>query len=374
MSPVTSPLDVLIIGAGQAGLAMGHELKSAGLRFLLVDQHQRVGNSWRKRFDSLVLFTPRAYSALPGLPVPGNPDGYPTKDELADYLESYARHFLLPIEMNTGIARLERVNGVFHATTTSGRVITARSVVLATGAFQQPVVPTMARQLAPEVEQLTPESYRNPRQIRMGTVLVVGDGATGRQIALELNESHRVILATGRPRRVSKDRVLGKSIFWWMDKFGVIRMPRTSRVGQKLMLADPFPGKHLELERLRAQSITVVGRLNKAAGRRVEFESGEAAEIDTVIWATGYRDRTDWVEIPGAVDAQGAFVQERGISPVPNLYLIGRSWQWSRGSALVTGVRADAEYVARHLLGALGQVSQAQVAVEAPGPVAVSAT
>jgi putative flavoprotein involved in K+ transport len=207
------------------------------------------------------------------------------------------------------------------------------------------VVPPIADQLGRDVLQLTPEEYRNPRQIPDGTVLVVGDGATGRQIARELNDRHRVFLATGRPRRVSRDRILGRSVFWWMDKLGIMRKPRHSRIGRKLMLADPFPGKHLELDVLRERGITVVGRLSTATGNAVSFESGESADVDAVIWATGYRDRTDWVDIPGAVGADGAFAHERGVSPVPNLYFIGRSWQWSRGSALVTGVGEDAKYV-----------------------------
>jgi putative flavoprotein involved in K+ transport len=124
-----------------------------------------------------------------------------------------------------------------------------------------------------------------------------------------------------------------------------MRKPRHSRIGRKLMLADPFPGKHLELNVLHERGITVVGRLSTATGNAVSFESGESADVDAVIWATGYRDWTDWVDIPGAVGADGAFAHERGVSPVPNLYFIGRSWQWSRGSALVTGVGEDAEYV-----------------------------
>jgi putative flavoprotein involved in K+ transport len=316
---------------------------------LLVDRHDRVGDSWRKRFDSLTLFTPRAYSALPGLPVPGDPEGYPTKDEIADYLESYARHFALPISLGTEVERLEHCDGLFRATTTTGTELTAPAVVVATGAFQQPALPPHSRQLATEVVQLTPDSYRNPQQTPAGTVLVVGDGATGRQIARELSATHRVLLATGRPRRVSPHRILGKSIFWWMDKLGILRKSRESAVGRYLMQKDPFPGKELDLRKLRRKSVTVVGRLTGVAGRQVSFVGGEAVEIDVVIWATGYRDRTDWMAIPEVKDAHGAFIQQRGVSPVPGLTFVGRSWQWTRGSALLTGVGADASYVAQRL-------------------------
>jgi putative flavoprotein involved in K+ transport len=356
-------LDVLVIGAGQAGLAIGYQLKQAGLRFLIVDRHARVGDSWRKRFDSLVLFTPRAYSALPGLPVPGDPDGYPTKDEIAHYLESYAHHFDLPVALSSGIERLEQqqLNDWFCATTTTGRVIAARAVVLATGAFQQPSIPSIAQQFAADVVQLTPESYRNPQQTPTGTVLVVGDGATGRQIARELRASHPVLLAAGRLRRVSPHCVLGKNIFWWMDTLGLLRASRDSRVGRKLMQKDPFPGKDLDLSRLHEQGISVVGRLTQASGTSVTFEDGAVAEVAVVIWATGYRDESAWVDVPAVKDARGGFVQQRGISPVPRLYFIGRSWQQNRGSALLTGVGDDAADIARHVTRDLHQPAHASL-------------
>jgi putative flavoprotein involved in K+ transport len=353
------PLDVLIIGGGQAGLAMGYQLRRTRLRYLIVDQHARTGDSWRERFDSLVLFTPRAYSALPGLPVPGDPDGYPTKDEIAGYLESYAAHFQFPIERNTGIERLERHDGAFTATTTTGSVITARSVVIATGAFQQPAVPPIAQHCRDEVVQLTPATYRNPQQTPAGTVLVVGDGATGRQIALDLSTTHRVLLATGRPRKVTPDRILGKPLFWWLDKTGLIRKSRETRLGRKLML--------------REAGATIVGRLTNADGRQLRFADDSEAEVDTIVWATGYRDQTDWVAIPELIDASGSFVEHRGISPVPGLTFIGRSWQWSRGSAILAGVGDDAAYVAQHLIGTLATAEEAAVEGQVSVPVALAA-
>ena len=355
-----APLDVLVIGAGQAGLAMGYQLRQQGLRFLLVDRAERIGESWRRRFNSLTLFTPRAYSALPGLAVDGDPDGYPTKDEIADYLESYARHFALPIRLQTGITRLERTGGLFRATTDTGEALTARAVVVATGAYQLPVVPALAAHFATEVVQLTPETYCNPAKVPAGTVLVVGDGATGRQIARELSETHDVILSTGRPRRVSKERILGKSIFWWMDKLGILRKSRESVIGRFLRKADPFPGKGLGLDALKQRGITVAGRLTVAAGKGAMFDGAESAQVDAVIWATGYRDDASWLAIPGAVDERGSFVQERGVSPVAGLFHIGRSWQWTRGSALLTGVGDDAAYVLQALLPALRQAGTAE--------------
>src|SRR5215213_6682412 len=307
--------DVLIIGGGQAGLAMGHRLKETPFRYRIVERHPRVGDSWRNRYASLVLFTPRAYSALPGLPVPGDPEGFPTKDEMADYLETYAERFELPVAPDTDIRRLERVDGGFRATTEAGESIDSSAVVLATGAFQRPAIPPISNGLSKEVPQLAPEDYRTPGQLAAGRALVVGDGATGRQIALELTTNHEVLLAAGRPRRVGRDRILGRGVFWWLDKLGVLRASRESRIGRFLMEADPFPGKHLELDKLKQRGVDVVGRVTQAKGKRVYFADGKAAEVDAVLWSSGYRDDADCVDIPEVKDAHGNFRHCRGVSP-----------------------------------------------------------
>ncbi|HZF58937.1 MAG TPA: NAD(P)/FAD-dependent oxidoreductase [Rubrobacter sp.] len=346
---MTRESDVLVIGGGQAGLAMGYHLKQAGHQFRILERHPRIGDSWRNRHDSLVLFTPRAYSALPGLPVPGDPDGYPNKDEMADYLEHYANYFELPVSTETGIRSLTQANGGFRARTDAGEIIDARAVVLATGAFQRPAIPAVSRRLSPDVLQLTTESYKRPGQIPPGRVLVVGDGATGRQVAVELAATHEVLLATGRPRRVSPQRILGRSVFWWMDRLGILRASRETRVGRYLMNADPFPGKDLNLGRLRRRGVRVVGRLLGVDGKSVAFADGETAEVDAVIWATGYRDDSRWVSIPEVKDARDGFVHRRGVSAVPGVYFVGRSWQWTRGSALLAGVGDDAAYVVRQI-------------------------
>jgi putative flavoprotein involved in K+ transport len=225
--------------------------------------------------------------------------------------------------------------------------------VLATGAFQRPAIPPVSKGLSDDVVQLAPEEYKTPGQLAAGRVLVVGDGATGRQIALELTDNHEVLLAAGRSRRVSPDRILGRSVFWWLDKLGGLRASRESRIGRFLMEADPFPGKHLELDKLHQRGVEVVGRVVQAEGKKVSFADGKAAEVDAVVWATGYRDDTGWVAIPEVKDAQGNFMHYRGISPLPNLCFVGRSWQWTRGSALFAGVGQDAAYLTEHIVGHL---------------------
>src|SRR5207249_6989881 len=192
---------------------------------------------------------------------------YPTKDEIADYLESYASHFELPMMGDTHVLRLERTNDGFRATSEAGETIDSRAVVLATGAYQQPALPLISQQLSADVLQLSPETYTSPAQIPAGSVLVVGDGASGRQIARELTATHHVLLSTGRPRRVSPERILGKSLFWWMDKLGIVRASRESAIGKYLMKADPFPGKALGLKPLGRHGWVVVGRLMHVDGK-----------------------------------------------------------------------------------------------------------
>lgn len=348
MSPARS-IGVLVIGAGQAGLAAGYWLRTRGVDHLIVERAERIGDSWRNRWDSLTLFTPAAYSALPGLPLAGDPEAYPTKDAMADYLETYARHFDLPVRLATAVVRLDAHGGRFVATLSTGDKVIARSVIVAGGPFAVPAVPALAGGLAADVVQLTPNSYRDPTSTPPGTVLIVGDGATGRQIALELAATHRVLLATGRPRRAVPERILGRSIFWWLDRLGVMRVTRDSRLGRILRERDPFPGRHLALDRLAARGVLVRPRVRAIDGRRVTFADGLSDAVTALVWATGYRDDTGWVAVPGALDERGRWLESGGLSPVSGLYFVGRSWQRTRGSALVLGVGEDARAIVDRL-------------------------
>lgn len=351
MEAVMKSTDVLVIGAGQAGLAMGYHLKKTSLRFQLVDGASRVGDSWRKRYDSLQLFTPRSLSALPGLKLTGDPQGYAGRDEFADYLETYARQFDIPIEMKTGIQRLERRNGHFSATSFNGREFEAKVVVLASGGFQKPVIPAMSKNLSGDVRQFSAESYKNPSQIPAGTVVVVGDGATGRDIASELAAWQTVYLATGKPRRLMPERILGISMWWWLNAFGFLTAPTDSFIGRKMRAMDSFPNRERDFNALQHKGIKIMPKVTRAQGSMVTFENGACVSVNSVVWAAGYRDDSDWVAIPEIKDARGNFVQERGISPVKNLYFIGRPWQTSRASAIIAGAGRDAQMIANHIQG-----------------------
>ncbi len=347
--------DILIIGAGQAGLALAYHLKSThlkstALRYQLVERNAQIGDSWRNRYDGLTLFTPRSFSELPGLALQGDPKGYATRDEFADYLDHYASHFGFPIHLNQEICLLEQVEGGFQTTTEAGDSFSSQTVVLATGPFQKPKIPAVAKNFVPEIGQFTPETYKNAAQIPMGTVLVVGDGATGRDIAGELARTHTVLLATGRSRRLLPETVLGKSIWWWLDKLGMMRVSARSILGQYMRRVDPFPARGNRLSDLQRKGVQVQKSLVEVNGKTVRLSSGDTAQVDSVIWATGYQDNSDWVAIPEVKDGAGNFIHDAGISPVKNLYFIGRSWQRTRGSALITGVGEDALYLTKHIL------------------------
>jgi putative flavoprotein involved in K+ transport len=339
-------LDVLIIGAGQAGLAVGYHLKSTPLRFQLLERHTRIGQSWRNRYDSLTLFTPRRYSSLPGLALTGEENGYAARDEFADYLETYTARFELPVMLGQQVIRLERRADGFYATTHTGYSFTAQAVVLANGAFQTPKIPTLAQRFSPTVRQFTAETYRNPSQIAPGTVLIVGDGATGRDIAKDLAPTHRVILATGRrPRRLFPETIFGKSTWWWLNRMGLLQVSASARLGKLMRRADPFPARGNRLRDLRQQGVRIMPHLEGADGTTAQFADGTSQSVDAIVWATGYRDDSDWVASPDVKDTEGNFVHREGISPVPGLYFIGRSWQRTRSSALVGGVGEDARWL-----------------------------
>ena len=347
-------LDVLVIGAGQAGLAVGYHLREAGLRFLLVDAAAEVGASWRNRWDSLTLFTPARYDGLPGMPFPAPADSYPTRTQVADYLRAYADRFELPVLLNTGVRRLERDGDRFVAHTDQGR-LHARQVVVATGPFQAPVIPAVSAGLGPAVRQLHSADYRNPAQVPDGPVLVVGAGNSGRQIALELAASHgadhSVALAVGtRPPQLPQ-RLLGRDLFWWLSRSGLLSRTADSRLARRMRArGDLVIGSPLSA--LRDAGVDIRPRLAAAEAGLVTFADRTHARPATVIWATGFRSDHSWIDVPGVVTDTGVRHQ-RGITPVPGLTFIGLPWQHTRSSALLGFVKDDAAWLAEHVTAAV---------------------
>lgn len=228
----------------------------------------------------------------------------------------------------------------------TGERIAASHVIVATGAFQKAVIPAVADGFDSAVVQLTVETYQEPLQIPDGPVLVVGDGASGRDIAVELASGHEVLLATGKPRRLLPEKLVGRSIWWWLSASGLLRVSGNSLIGRIMRRTDPFPDRDRSNESLKRRGIRIVPRLAKAAGREAIFADGGRAEVASIIWAVGYRDVTDWLEVAGAKNGAGAIVHQEGVSPISGLFFIGRPWQRNRASALIMGAGPDAEKIA----------------------------
>jgi putative flavoprotein involved in K+ transport len=343
---MNTTLDVLVVGAGQAGLALGRHLQRREATFLLVDAHDRVGDVWRSRWDSLRLFTPAEHDGLPDLPFPAAAGAYPGKDAVADYLETYVRTFGLPVRLGTRATRLTRDDAGFAVETTTGP-LTARQVVVATGPFSAPRIPALAAGLDPEVVALHSAAYRRPDDLPPGRVLVVGAGNSGVQIAEELAATGRsVSLAVGTRPRAVPQQPLGRDLFWWLTRTGLIRATVDSRLGRR------FKGRELVIgttwRGLQAAGVSLLPRAVSATGRTVGLADGTTTEVDAVVWATGFTADHGWLDVPGALE-NGEPVHRRGLSPVPGLAFLGLPWQHTRGSALLGFVAEDAAWLAGRL-------------------------
>jgi putative flavoprotein involved in K+ transport len=343
-----SSYEIVVVGAGQAGLAMGHFLGRQGRRFVILERAGQLAPAWRERWDSLTLFTPRRYSGLPGAPFPGDPDGYPTRDEVIAYLERYAETFELPIELHSEVRRLDLGDDGRFRLEVDRRTIAAEQVVVATGPFQTPYVPKLAEQLGNDVFRTHAVGYRRPDEVPVGTVLVVGGGNTGFQIAKELSATHRVVLSVGSRQTPLPQRPLGRDLFWWLTKARILDKTVESRLGRKLSTRDTLIGSSPR-ELTKRYGVDLKPRVVDSEGRAVRFEDGGELEVDAVIWATGYRPDHSWISLP-IFDEDGRLRHRRGVTDVPALYFLGLTWQYTRGSALIGWVKDDAEFIAERIV------------------------
>ena len=340
---MTNDVEVAVIGAGQAGLALGSFLERQGRRFVIMERAGEIAPAWRERWDSLTLFTPRRFSALPWMPFPGDPDGYPTRDEVVAYLERYAESFELPVELGSEVSKLDRGDHGRFRLELEDRTITADQVVVATGPFQTPYVPKLAERLGRDVFQLHAVRYRRPEDLPW-TVLVVGGGNTGFQIAKELSVTHRVVLSIGSRQKPLPQCVLGRDLFWWLTKVHLLDVTVESRLGRRLSTRETLIGSNPR-ELTERYGVELKPRAFEAEGRIVRFEDESELEVDGVIWATGYRPDYSWIEL-AVFDEDGRLRHRRGVTSVPGLYFLGLTWQHTRGSALIGWVRDDAEFIA----------------------------
>ncbi|MCL5097378.1 MAG: NAD(P)/FAD-dependent oxidoreductase [Candidatus Omnitrophica bacterium] len=342
----------IIVGGGQAGLAAGFFLSQQGNSFVILDENIRTGESWRNRWDGLRLFTPSKYNGLPGRPFP-SPDFYfPTKDEVADYLEEYAGHFRLPLRHGVKVESLTRNDTGYRLTTSNGQILT-RNVIIATGPYQKPNKPPYAQDLDPSILQMHSSAYRNPQEIPVQNVLVVGAANSGAEISLELAKAGKKVWLAGRDvGRIPADKLgkaFGGRLYWWfISQILSVKTP----IGRKMSSDVYIHGA--PLIRASRQEIVDAGvestlRVTGTVNGKPQLEDGRRIPAEAVIWATGFRPDYKWIDLP-IFDEQGYPRHQRGIIPeAPGLYFVGLLFQTALSSALLGGVGAEAEYIAKKI-------------------------
>jgi len=345
-------IHTVIIGGGQSGLSVGYHLARRGLPFVILDANARVGDSWRHRWDSLRLFTPARFNGLDGWPFPAAPDVFPTKDEMADYLESYAAHFSLPVRARTRVTKLSKRDGTFIVDTDSGS-IAADQVVVAMATYQASRIPRLAKELDPSIVQLHSSAYRNPAQLREGGVLLVGAGNSGAEIAIEVARTHRTWMS-GRdvgevPFRISS--WVGQHLlapFVLRVLFHRILTVNTP-LGRKVrpgVLSRGGPLIRTRRSNLRTAGVERVARVAGVKdGWPVLTDGRVMSDVANVIWCTGYHAGFDWIDLP-VLDEDGEPRHERGlVASEPGLYFVGLHFLYALSSTMIHGVGRDASRV-----------------------------
>jgi putative flavoprotein involved in K+ transport len=357
-------IETVVIGGGQAGLSVGHHLARRGRPFLILDAHQRVGDAWRGRWDSLRLFTPARYNALAGMPFPAPGHSFPTKDQVADYLEAYATRFQLPVRTGVRVDRLARDNGRF-VVVAGDRSWEADNVVVAMATFQVPRVPPFATDLSPDVVQLHSAGYRSPSQLQEGGVLVVGAGNSGAEIALEVAGRHPTWLA-GKESGHVPFRIEGAAARH-------VFQPLLFRfVGHRLLTVDTPIGRKLRprliahsapLVRVKPKDLTAAGiqRVPRVVGMRDGhplLADGQILEVANVVWCTGFGPDFSWIDL-AVFDASGNEpTHHRGVvANQPGLYFVGLYFLYAMSSGFLPGIDRDAEHIVHAILAGAGRPS-----------------
>ncbi|MFI6679151.1 flavin-containing monooxygenase [Kribbella sp. NPDC050470] len=357
----TESVETVIIGGGQAGLSTGYHLRKRERQFLILDGNARVGDQWRAQWDTLRLYTPRKYDGLAGMPFPGTPWSYPTKDEVADYLASYAARFDLPVRGSTRVERLEAYGDRYAVTTSSG-TIHADNVVVATGTFgRTPYLPDFAVDLDPGIRQLHSSEYRRAEQLKDGPVLVVGGSHSGTDIAYEVATSHPTVLCGRDPGQipVRLDRPGAHVFFPVFLFFGKHVVTRRTPIGRKAKDDIRFHGGPM----LRVKRSDLLARgVERVHDRVTGVRDGlpvlgddRVLDVANVVWATGFQQVFDWIRLP-IFGPDGWPLEERGVvTDAPGLFFCGLSFQFAFSSMVLPGVGRDAAYVAKRIAARSGR-------------------
>jgi putative flavoprotein involved in K+ transport len=354
---------VIVIGAGQAGLAVGHSLLEAGIDVLILEAASRIGESWRTRWDSLRLFTAAEYAGLPGLPFPGDQNAFPRKDEMADYLEEYARRMKLPVRLGTKVVSLKR-HGSRYAIEASDASFEADHVVVTTGPYQTARVPSWAAGLRDAIVQIHSRSYKNPAQLPAGDVLVVGAGNTGAELALEAARAgHRVLLSGRDVGQVPSVLRLGNGRpFWFLaTRVFTVRTPIGRKIRAAVRAGHGGPLVRIRRKEIADAGIQRVGRVVGSHDGKPKLEDGRVLDVACILWCSGFGTDFSWVHLP-IFAADGYPVHEQGrVTSQPGLYFVGLPFQRNLSSATLVGVGRDAALVAGWIEKSLQESATAQL-------------
>ena len=353
----TQHIETLIIGAGQAGLSTGYHLQRRRRSFLIVDGNERIGDNWRQQWDTLRLYTPAKYDGLPGLRFPADRWHFPQKDEVADYLESYALHWDLPVRMSTRIDRLERGADGCYLAAVGADTISCDNVVVATGSFgRTPNVPEFAAELDPSIKQLHSSEYRRPDDLQPGRVLVVGASHSGTDIAYEVAQTHATTLV-GRDcgqlpfRPESRAKPVLMPILVFVARHVITRRTPIGRKAMSHIRFEGGPALRVHREDLAARDVErIEHRVAGVSNGRPCLDDGTVLDVANVVWCTGFQQIFDWIDLP--VFGEDGWPEEmRGVvEAAPGLYFCGLSFQYAFSSMVFPGVGRDADYVARQIV------------------------
>jgi putative flavoprotein involved in K+ transport len=351
-------VQVVVIGGGQAGLSVGYYLSKRGVTHVILDANARIGDGWRKRWDSLHLFSPAKYDGLPGMPFPAPAYSFPTKDEMGDYLESYAKHFNLPVRSGVAVTRLS-YDGSRYLVEAGTRRFEADQVVVAMATYQKPRVPDFAAALDPAIVQLHSSEYRNPAQLQPGDALLVGAGNSGADIAMDVVRSHGAWLAGRHPGHVPFhiDSLVARAIVPVLFRVVFHRLltvdtPLGRRARPKV-ISKGGPLIRVKPADLAAAGVRQVPRVRGVQDGRPQLEDGRVLDVANVIWCTGYHPGFSWIDLP-IHGADGEPIHERGIVPgLPGLYFVGLHFLYAFSSSMIHGVARDAERIAGTIAASL---------------------